>query len=336
MNLEVRANDRAQGVPVRRQGPADDRDALAYFDDSREEVASPAEGQGGVVKSLDLVLDSVDLLEIRSEHGIDESRHEGPRLELAEAALVLELLREFVDRSQGTVMHGDDEVATHEDVQLSAAHLIAVPLERTQRDQDAVRKAQEASPLPHGMELLSKARLKVESLGEDPQILVGSLVDVDPQQALIMHPPNLVGGQLDLAILTVRVVQAREQRHRTKARTPTTTNATNAIAYSMTRIDRSSRSISSAWIDWMASSRIIWRSCVRMVRPTPRRCGGAVSAWSENGGRPLPSAPVPKSVSYHPRFTDAPPAHGLVRRCTCETTATSVASEATRATPPRC
>lgn len=83
-----------------------------------------------------------------------------------------------------------------------------------------------------------------------------------------------------------------------KASIPATTSATSAIAYSMTRIDPSSRSDWSAWVAWIAWCRIIWGS-VRSVLfgrrragvVERRRCQRSMSAGrshSHASGRPSP------------------------------------------------
>ena len=78
----------------------------------------PRRSQRDLVEGLDVALDAVDLAEIGAEDRVDETGHEGPGVELAEAALVLELFLEILDGGEPAVVDGDDEVASDQHVQL--------------------------------------------------------------------------------------------------------------------------------------------------------------------------------------------------------------------------
>src|SRR5438552_2003133 len=67
-------------------------------------------------------------------------------------------------------------------------------------------------------------------------------LDIDPEEAVLVDPDRFALNEVDLSVVAFRVVQDGPGRQRRKARTPATTTATKAIAYSIRRIERSSTS----------------------------------------------------------------------------------------------
>jgi hypothetical protein len=74
----------------------------------------------------------------------------------------------------------------------------------------------------------------------DDRVLVLTVVDVDPQEALRTELPDDVLGQLDGAVLAIGVEQPGGQAaQRTRPRMPAATTAISAVAYWRTSIVRS-------------------------------------------------------------------------------------------------
>ena len=121
-------------------------DPVPQRDHRRQEVASATELEGDLIECFDIPLDSVDLGEVRAQHGINEPGHEGTGVELPESALILELILEILDCGEGAVVDRQDEVATDEHIELPAAHVLGLALERDERDQDSVGKSDQMRP----------------------------------------------------------------------------------------------------------------------------------------------------------------------------------------------
>ena len=91
-------------------------------------------------------------------------------------------------------------------------------------------------------QLAEGVALELERLRGDAEVLGGLVRRDRSSRSRAALSCGCSSVEVDVSILSLRVIQDGAERHRMKARTPAATIATNAITYSTTRMERSSTS----------------------------------------------------------------------------------------------
>jgi hypothetical protein len=138
-----------------------------------------------------------------------------------------------------------------DDVDLASARVGVVGIDGAERQDNLVRETQDLRPAVFTGEAPEARGFEADRGGGAPQVIGCTSVEVDPQQPVIADP-DIVAIEVDDPIVSLRVVEDGADRHRMKARIPAAIAATNAMAHSTRRIERSSTSVS-------AGATVVWR-----------------------------------------------------------------------------
>jgi len=169
---------------VRGKRPANDADPAAEGDDRGEDVVAGAAVERPLVEIIDLALDTFDEEEVPDENLINERRDEVAGGQVAETGLPVDLGAEPDERLDRSLVDGQNDVATREEVDLAARQTRrcgVVGLQRFERDVEQLRAVGE----PCASVIVSQAldvgfgqAERVQRAGEGVLFLTG--IDVDP------------------------------------------------------------------------------------------------------------------------------------------------------------
>ena len=196
---------------MRGKRPADQADPAAEVDDGGEDVVAGAAVQRPLVEIVDLALDDLDEEVVAHQHLVDERRDEVAGGEVAEARLPIDAGTEPDQSVHRSLVDGQDDVATREEVDLAtdqARGCGVIGLHRFERDVEQLSGMCEPraavvvlQPLDVGVGQTER----VQRLGERVLFLTG--IDVDPKQSLRPERPDDLLGQLDATVMGIRIEQ---------------------------------------------------------------------------------------------------------------------------------
>src|SRR6185369_12274870 len=128
-------------------------------------------------------------------------------------------------------MDRDDVIRADDDVELAPARLGVIGIDRSERQDDSVRQAQDPGPATLASQAAQPFSLQIDRARRPLEVGRVAAEDVDPKETVAIDRDRLV-TELDGTVFALCVVQDGADRQRRKARIPAATTATIAIAYS--------------------------------------------------------------------------------------------------------
>ncbi len=182
---EVGTGQDREGLAMWRERLAHPADAAAHGHELREHVVATPVAERRVVERVDVGLDAFDDPVVADDRGIDDRAHEPAGVERPEVRLALDALEDPVDRRDGTVVDGQDPVATRDDVERLGIAVIVVraAVQGPDRQMDVVRVLDQLRARADVHESMQEARRQVQMPSEEGDLLGIASVKVDPDEA---------------------------------------------------------------------------------------------------------------------------------------------------------
>ena len=241
LDPHLRPRQRREGVPVRREGPADEPDPSTHRHDLLQHVEIASTAERPLIKDVDIVLQPLGELEVADEHLVDERRQQVGGVELADPGLARDALGEAVDRLDRPVVHGDDQVPAGQKVDLAADEAsVVIGFQRLEDEVDPVGLAAQLGP---ALGTCDPLRVPVAQPGvarERIEFVGGTPVQVDPEKLVALQAGDGLRPDLDVAVLAVPLEQPTlDGAQRTDASSSAPTTAITATPYCKTSMPRS-------------------------------------------------------------------------------------------------
>jgi len=186
--------------------------------DLAKDVVAALGSHGAVIQPIDLALDRLDDCQVLGQHLVGDRSHESRRIQGPEARLTLGHGVEPLEFGGRAVVHGEDPVATADDIddpgrrRLGRSAALGGRVDGAQGEVEVVGVFRQVGPSRRRDELRGEGRFQVERLGGRSEVVTARRpIDVDPEQLALVEARRQSFGKVDVAILTVRIVQARPQ-----------------------------------------------------------------------------------------------------------------------------